>query len=261
MSMNIAVVIGPFIALTLLQFITFQQLFVVLTVIAIGGILFTFFIKVVENAPTKVASAPSKRKITWYDLIERKALLFALIGSLVAFSYSSVISFISIYAKKLDLLEFASYFFIAFAVAMLISRPFAGRLFDMKGPTVVIVPSFLLFCTGLFTLSMVNSPVVFLLSGMFIGLGYGTLVPCLQTLAVQSCERERSSHAIATFFTLFDTGLAVGSYLLGMVASRFGYSHLYLSIAIFLLLPLYIFIQFVSRKRTTYRVGANVESY
>ncbi|KGP92172.1 MFS transporter [Pontibacillus chungwhensis BH030062] len=243
MSMNLAVVAGPFLALSLLKWISFSTLFIVLGALLAGALLFTSLV----TAPTM--KAPSKKnKVTLHDLFELNALPIALVGSLLAFTYSSVISYISIYTKSLGLLEAASFFFAVFAVAMLISRPFVGRIFDSRGPSIVIYPSLGLFALGLFTLGMTSSPFMLLLSATLIGLGYGSLVPCFQTLAIQSADHHRSGHATATFFTLFDIGIATGSYVLGIVVALVGYQPLYFIMGSFVFIVMYLY-KTMNRKR------------
>ncbi|MCD7036520.1 MFS transporter [Metabacillus sp. GX 13764] len=253
MSMNLAVVCGPFIALSMLQFVSFQTLFVIFGLILAVGVLFTFFIKV----PVHEHAVPAKKKLSIHDLFETKALPVALTASIVAFSYASVISFISIYAKQLGLMSTASYFFVIFAVVMLISRPFVGRLFDTAGAKVVILPAFVFFAAGMVCLSFTHSAFMLLFSGALIGLGYGTLVPCFQTLAIQSADHKRSGHATATYFTLFDTGIAAGSYVLGIFAAAFGYNRLYFFAAILILLALFVYTRVSKAKRaqTAYEPG------
>ena len=131
---------------------------------------------------------------------------------------------------------------------MLVTRPYTGRIFDEKGPKYIIIPGLLSFIIGLILLALMNSPFLFLLSGAFIGLGYGAVVPSFQTLAIQSTTHERSGYATATFFTLFDTGLAVGSFLLGMIATQFGYQNLYLLSSVFVIVALLLFMGLQKKK-------------
>lgn len=248
MSMNLAVVCGPFISLTLLQYVSFSILFLVLASLITIGVLFTAFSKMAE---VKKTDQVEKKRLQFSDLIDQKALPIALVGSLVAFTYSSVLSFISMYSKELNLIEAASYFFLVFAVAMIIARPFSGRLYDTKGPNVVIYPALALFMIGLLLLSISHSAFMLLFAGAFIGLGYGTVVPCLQTLAIQATDHHRSSHATATFFTLFDTGIATGSFVLGIVVAQLGYETLYLFAGLFLILVIFMYKFVQSRKKAT----------
>ncbi|WP_026563007.1 MFS transporter [Bacillus sp. J37] len=248
MSTNFAVVCGPFLALTLLQFTSFTTLFFVLAFLITVGVLFTAFSKVYEVTRT----APvEKKRLQVQDLLDGKALPIALVGSLVAFAYSSVLSFISMYANELELLDAASYFFVVFAVVMIASRPFSGRLFDTKGPNIVIYPAIAFFIVGLLLLSISHNTFMFLLAGAFIGLGYGTIVPCFQTLAVQSTEHHRSAHATATFFTLFDSGIAAGSFVLGIVAAQLGYQTLYLLAGLFLISVVFMYKYVQNRKKAS----------
>lgn len=248
MSTNLAVVFGPLIALTLIQVSSFSILFLVFALLITAGVLFTASSKINEAA-SKVTK--NKKKLQLSDLIDRKALPIAFIGSLVAVAYSSVLSFLSIYAQELNLLDAASFFFVVFAVVMLVARPFSGRLFDSKGPHIVIYPALGLFLIGLVLLSITQTSFMLLLSGAFIGLGYGTVVPSLQTLAIQATDRNRSGHATATFFTLFDTGIAAGSYILGIVATQLGYSQLYLYTAIFMIIVIVCYKLVLHRNEVT----------
>lgn len=180
MSMNLAVVVGPFIALTLQPLIPYHSIFLIFGVIMIVGWLCGVFVKdtVQEVQPS------AKRKLSWSDLFERKALAISSVGIFVSFAYASIMSFISLYAQSIGLIETASYFFLVFAAAMLISRPISGRMFDTMGPNIVIIPSILIFAAGLFVLSLASSAWMLLLAGALIGLGYGTLLPSFQTLAI-----------------------------------------------------------------------------
>ena len=245
MSMNLAVVTGPFIALTLLQYVSYTAIFLVLSSIMTIGVLCTIGVKTIEN------SSPAPRhSLTFHDLFEKKSFPIAIVGLFVAFSYASVISFISLYAKSIGLLEAAGFFFAVFAVAMLVSRPFTGRMFDVRGPNTVILPAFVLFALGLVTLSLTTESWMLLFAGGLIGLGYGSIVPSFQTLAIQAAPESRSAHATATFFTFFDTGIASGSFILGIVVTTIGYANLYMILGIFVIGILF-FYQWIQKQKKT----------
>jgi len=224
MSTNLAVVLGPLIALAVIQSYSFDVLFIVLSILMIVGVLTSLF------APAGIIPVKNdvKIKMTFGDLFEKSAVPVAFLGSLIALSYASVLSYLSIYAQEKGLLALASSFFLVFAAIMLLTRPFTGRLFDEKGPHYVIIPGLIFFAIGLVLLANMDSAVSFLVAGAFVGIGYGALVPSFQTLAVQSTKFERSGYATATFFTFFDTGLAIGSFVLGLIAFHFGYEFVYL---------------------------------
>lgn len=245
MSTNLAVVVGPFIALTVIQSFTFDLLILLLTALLIVG----GFAALLIPSDKEHATPITRKPFTWNDLLEKKALPVALNASLIAFAYASILSYLSIYSQEKGLLYLTSSFFAVFAAVMLLTRPFTGRVFDEKGPKYIIIPGLISFLIGLVLLAFMDSAFLFLLSGAFIGLGYGAVVPSFQTLAIQSVGHERSGYATATFFTLFDTGIATGSYILGLIATHLGYQNLYLFSTISLLLALIIFV-IRNRKQT-----------
>ena len=221
MSTNLAVVIGPFIGLLLIQYSTFNVLFIVMSICILALTVNT------DDLPKPAHEG--KLTFKFDDLFERKALPVAAIASLVAFSYASVLSFLSVYAQQKDLMAVASLFYAVFAASMLITRPYTGKLYDTKGPQFVIIPGIISFAIGLVMLAFVEGPVLFLSAAIFVGFGYGAVTTSLQALAVQSTAIQRSGYATATYFTMFDLGIALGSYILGMVAVQAGYASVYLS--------------------------------
>ncbi|MFJ8064385.1 MFS transporter [Psychrobacillus sp. NPDC096426] len=244
MSTNLAVVVGPFITLTIIQSFSYDAMFLTLTALLIIGA----FAALIIPADKRPDTPPAKNRLTWNDLFEKKALPIALNASIVGFSYAGVLSYLSIYSQQKGVLHLTSSFFAVFAIVMLVTRPYTGRIFDEKGPKYIIIPGLLSFVIGLVLLAFMNSPFLFLLSGAFIGLGYGAVVPSFQTLAIQSTTHARSGYATATFFTLFDTGLAVGSFLLGMIATQFGYQNLYLLSSVFVIVALILFMGLQKKK-------------
>jgi len=236
-STNLGIVIGPFIGLTVVQLWNFDLLFIILAITLTMGVLLALPIKLANTE----LEGERNFKISLKDLIEMNALPVALLGMLVAFSYSSVLSFISIYSEQKGLLTVTSYFYIVFAAVMVAIRPITGRLYDTVGPKYVIIPSFFILSGGFVLLGFIEGPVLFLISAILIGAGYSTLLTCFQTLSVQSTSLARSAYATSTFFTLFDFGVAVGSIVFGIIAVNFNYLTVYLSAASIVLVALLFF--------------------
>ncbi len=77
-----------------------------------------------------------------------------LLNTTSAFYFSSVLSYINLYAMELSLVRTASYFFMVYTVVILISRPITGRIVDRNGPNSIIYVAFIIFAIGLITLSL-----------------------------------------------------------------------------------------------------------
>ncbi|WP_085505256.1 MFS transporter [Thalassobacillus devorans] len=250
MAMNLAVVVGPFIGLSVLQFAPFQVLFILLSVFMISGALSAFLVKVPQA--TEAVRKTGTFKLSLHDLIETKAVPIALISSLAALSYSSILSFLSVYANAIGLSSAASYFFLVFAMAMLLSRPYLGRAYDIKGPKFVIIPCLFIFAFGLVFISFTSAAWMLLASAAIIGLGYGTLLPSFQTMAVQSAPIARSGHSTATFFMFYDTGIAAGSFVWGLVVAKAGFQQLYLISAVVVLVLIGLFYTYQAKRQPKY---------
>lgn len=244
MAMNIAMVLGPFIGLTLIQYVSFQTLFIILNAFMLIGLFCSIGVKVKEHVVHSVQNSHPFR-IKRSDLIESKAVPIGIVSALVGFAYASILSFVSIYADDLGLSASASYFFLVFAIVMIIFRPYLGRAFDEKGAKKVLVPSLFIFSIGLMVLGFTSTAFMLLVAAGLIGLGYGTLLPGFQTLSIQSTSHERSGYAISTFFVFYDTGIALGSYIWGVIISGVGFGNMYFlsaSLVLFSALILYFYL-------------------
>ncbi|WP_370223295.1 MFS transporter [Cytobacillus sp.] len=240
MSTTLATAVGPFIGLLMMQKVSFQLIFAFCLAIGIIALITSFFLYV----PATETSGVKKQGFQISSFIEPKAVPIAFITLAIAFGYSGVLSFINFYAIEVDLVKAASFFFLIYSAAVLVSRPFTGRLMDLKGANYVMYPAFILFAAGMFVLSTANSSFTLLLAGALIGLGFGNMQSCTQAVAVKLTPAHRMGLATSTFFIFLDAGLGFGPYLLGFIIPITGYGSLYGIMAIFVLLSaiLYYFL-------------------
>ena len=159
----------------------------------------------------------------------------------LGFCYSSVLTYINFYAIELDLVNVASFFFITYSIAILVSRPFSGRLLDTKGANYIMYPAFILFAAGMFVLSGAHSGFVLLLASMLIGFGYGNMQSCCQAISIKSVPAEKIGLSTATFFIFLDIGLGFGPYILGLFITVMSYSHLYALLAVIVLCTIFLY--------------------
>ncbi|MGX6445893.1 MFS transporter [Neobacillus sp. K501] len=242
MSSTLSTAIGPFIGLYMSQHTTFQMIFSFCLVLGIICFITGLFVYVPKLEYT--ASIEDTKSFKLSSFLEPKALPIALITLAVAFCYSSVLSFINFYAIEIDLVQAASFFFIVYAAAVLVSRPFTGRLLDIKGANFIMYPAFILFAAGMLLLSQASNSFSFLLAGVLIGLGFGNMQSVTQAIAIKLTPVSRMGLATSTFFIFLDAGLGFGPYLLGFVIPLTGYHTLYIILGVFVLLTtvLYYFL-------------------
>ncbi|WP_144510561.1 MFS transporter [Bacillus sp. FJAT-22090] len=242
MSATLATAIGPFIGLYMSQHTSFQVIFGFCLVLGILSFITTFFVYV--PAIEKTTKVQQTKGFKLSNFVEPKALPIAFITLAVAFCYSSVLSFINFYAIEIDLVETASFFFIVYALAVLVSRPFTGRLMDIKGANYIMYPAFILLGAGMLILSFAHTSFTLLLAGVLIGLGFGNMQSTTQAVAVKLTPPHRMGLATSTFFIFLDAGLGFGPYILGFIIPLTGYSNLYVILGILAVITIipYIFL-------------------
>lgn len=238
LTMNLAMAIGPFLGLTALQLWGADIMFTISTVFVLIGTVTGLFIKLPKK---KIKPVPNKKGFQFSDIFELSSIRIALVSCFFALVYSAVLSFISVYAQEAGFSNVASFFFVVYAVILVLSRPFTGKWFDLYGANVIIYPSIISFAVGLLLLSTAESSWIFLLSAAFIGVGWGTAFPSFQTIAIQQAQPARRGMATATFLSIFDIGVGLGSVIVGVVGTNIGFSSLYFYCSIFTFLGIGVY--------------------
>ena len=237
LSVTLSSAVGPFLSMFLYRTSGFYSLIwlsALLLFIALVGI---FFIHV-EKTTDSSNSVDNKvhKKFAWSKKKEKEALPISLIAFLIGISYSSILSFMDAYARNIHLSEAASFFFLVYAITVLLSRPITGRVFDGFGDNFVMYPTYLFFALGLLLIGFAHSGWMLLLAAIFIGLGYGSFSPFGQAIAIRNSEAHRLGITTSTFFGFMDMGVGFGPFILGMFMPLLGYRNLYFASAILALL-------------------------
>lgn len=223
---SIAMVVGPFIGIKLGTGYSFTVLFAVCA--AFGFMAFLCGnMKVIPKLQV-TSEIRTKESFSWKNFFEPHALPIALCGGLLAFVYSSLLGFLPLYAKKLEMMDMASYFFAVYALVIVLSRPLISKLFDRMGASALVYLSIVVYIIGMIGLSQVHSPIEFLLAGGIIGFGFGGLNPSFQALAVLAAPTHKSGLATSTYFLSMDIGVGMGSFILGIIANITSYRSMYL---------------------------------
>ncbi|MCM3160828.1 MFS transporter [Metabacillus litoralis] len=254
LAATLATGIGPFIGLYMTQHTSFDMIFIFCLLLGIVSLGTTFF----YNAPilNKTEKKREKFEFKLSSFIEPRAIPISFIILLLAFCFSSVLSFLSIYAIEVDLVEASSFFFVAYGATVFVSRLFTGRLMDKKGSNVIMYPAFIIFGVGMFLLSSANNSVTFLLAAALIGLGFGNIQSVSQVIAVNSVASHRVGLATATFLVFFEAGAGFGPYLLGLVIPTTGYSVLYVILGIIGVTTSVLYYYLHGKKEHTHRMHA-----
>lgn len=249
MSSNLAMVLGPFVGLTIFNHFNLMILFWTATVASFLALILSWITPNDEQLPEQPID-----KVSYSNdqaIFEKRAIPIALIAGYLGMAYAAILSFLAVFATDIGLESVSSYYFTVYAIILLISRPFTGRWFDLYGPNIIIYPAIILFAIGMFVLGKSTGALVFLCSALLVGLGWGTLFPSFQTLAIHSTVPSRWPVATATFLSIFDIGIALGSYVTGLLVRKISLNNLFVYSSIYILISLLFYYFFVQGKKAS----------
>jgi MFS family permease len=214
----VGLIIGPVIGFILVESTGFHDLFYVS-----GGLAFTAFTISLfareRRQPWQVERLPWSPRTS---IVAVDALPVAWTVLCMGMGFGAVTAFIAIFAQSRGLLNPGVYFMVQ-AIALLISRTFAGRVADRHGRAIAIIPGIILMAAALALLPLARGFPYFVISASLFGLGFGTAQPATMALLIDRVRPERRGLATGTYFTGFDVGISIGSILLGMVSQRWGF--------------------------------------
>jgi len=240
LSQTLATSIGPFIGIFLSRQGSYSAIFSICAGVSAIGLAVTPFISLRKMEITE-EQRKGMRGFKLDNFIESRVIPVSIVNLIMSMAYASIVCFLSVYSKEIKLVNAAGFFFIVYPAAVLFSRPFVGRLFDVKGENSVMYPAILLFSGGLFLLSQSYYGYALLCAAVFVGFGFGTIQCSTQAIAAKISPRHRLGQANSTYFMFLDMGMFLGPLLVGFMIPVTGFRNMYMVVAgvVFLCVLLY----------------------
>lgn len=233
-STTLATAVGPFLAVLLVDSVSYRALFLFAAACAAVALVLSLVLRLPERIPS-----PEEMKNKWRmhltDILDPSALPIASVMFIAGAAYAGILSFLNSYAQTEHMVLGASLFFVVYAGVVLVSRLFVGRIQDRHGDNAVVYPTLVSFAVGLGLLAYAPNDLLMALAGVFVGFGFGALMPCAQAIAVTMAAPHRIGLATSTFFILMDAGVGLGPLLLGMLLPVSGFHGMYWVLAAVLL--------------------------
>ncbi|WP_025677496.1 MFS transporter [Paenibacillus massiliensis] len=257
LSSTLAMSIGPTIGISLLQYGGFNALVYTTCAVIILVVPMTIWLLRQLPDPSKsgqdagmnarqatVSSEENDGVPLW-----RKLWLPSFLNYLMAITYGGLLSFMVLFGQEAGLTH-AAFFFLFLAGAVLLVRPFAGRLYDRFGHKAIMGPGSLLLLTGLLLLSFARTDGMLYLAAMCYGAGFGSMQPAFQTWMIQCVPARKRGTASSSFLNSTDFGVATGALLLGSIAKWSSYAMMYRisATAIVALVLMYFWLQWNTRR-------------
>ena len=227
LSITIACAIGPLLGMTLGSSQNYDAVFLVGLVMYSLALVMALILRVPEETLTEEQIREAK-SFTLNSMFQRSALPLALTVMVFYFSYSGVLAFIASYSEEIGLVETATYFYLSVAAGTLLSRIYAGRIYDEKGPNKVIIPAYVGFIVGITIFATTSDSLLFLFSGFIIGIGVSIVFSICQSIVVSRTPPRRYGVTTSTFSALNDLGTGLGPSILGILIAAVGFRDMYL---------------------------------
>jgi len=197
-----------------------------LCVEAAGLNLLMFAIAWLLLPPDPPAAHHAARAWTWRGLVEWKVLALSMTLFLYAFGYGGITSFVAMYSEASGVSPRALYFTV-FSIAILATRPFVARLGDRVGHRRVLLPCLVLVMLGFALLAVGGSRMVFVISALVFGTGFGSAYPLFLGHLMRHVDPARRGAAFGSILAAFDTGIGTGSVAIGWIVQHYGFQTAY----------------------------------
>jgi MFS family permease len=219
--MNMAMAIGPFFAIHIYH----QQGFHALIGYAIGmGVLGIIAVSLIK-AP--VRAKVERKKVSLDRFFLFRAWPIFLNQILPCFAWGTIGAYVAQYGKQIGIPN-VGIFFLFFAVGIIISRSFSGRLVDRGHIHRVNVTAMATVGVFFFAFAYMHSIYTFCLTGLCLGVGFGAMLPSLQILYVNMAENNQRGTASSTYLLGFDVGSSLGMLFGGYISGIWSFRALFI---------------------------------
>lgn len=182
-------------------------------------------------------------------IIERRAMLPAVMILIFSTGICSLIVFAGLYAKLRGYGNAGPFFIIA-AAAMLAVRFASGLFMDKFHPLTILLPALTLGILTFLALAYIPGKYAFYAAGTLFGLSFGITMPLLSAVAVRRTPKQRWGAANATFYLCLNLGFGTGSLFGGLAIDLFGFHNTFLLGTLTAIVPAILGILFL--KETKY---------
>ncbi|MFD5867778.1 MFS transporter [Corynebacterium sp. NPDC060344] len=242
---TLATAVGPALGLFVVRHFDYSTLFLGALAVTVAGLVLALFLRpsgealadetmaeetAGEDRPDSGAAA--RPRLTLSDIAHPAVVPIGCFMLLVGLGYAGIITYLNGYAEQRGVAAGAGLFFVAYAAAMLITRFTLGRVQDRRGDNVVVYFGLVTFVAALALLAVADADWQVVAAGALTGLGYGTLMPAAQTIAVRVVPRDKLGTGISTLLLLLDVGVGIGPVVLGVVATSVGFGAMYAVLAV-----------------------------
>jgi MFS family permease len=227
LSATLATAIGPFVAIFLSEIGNYTLIFLICSALLALSLALMPLLRL-RTITLSDEEREDFRRLSLKSAIELPVLPVSTLAALMYLSYAAIVAFLALFTREMNLPGTASWFFVTYAVVILLSRPFVSRLFDRRGLLPIIFPALTILTCGFVLLSQMSSLALLIAAGVVIGLGQGAIQGTTLSTVAKITPSHRKGVATTTYYLMADVGYSLGPTLAGLLLPLTGYRSLYL---------------------------------
>lgn len=137
----------------------------------------------------------------------------------ISFGYGGITSCVALLSHERGITP-ESLFFTTFAVAVLLVRVFTSKLGDRFGPKVLIYPALAAIPISFAVLARASNRAEMMIAAVLFGIGLGASFPAFMTFIMAHTSDDRRARTFGSVIWAFDTGIGLGSIVIGAIGGR-----------------------------------------
>ncbi|MGA9227261.1 MAG: MFS transporter [Mesobacillus sp.] len=241
LSITIGMIIAPSLGIFLFQVTSFTNLVYISG--ALGVIALLLMASVRYQTPDVVLNTKKEDLKFSYlgSLIDKSGWFPAMLTLFINLGYGTIVTFIVIFGEERGI-DQIFLFYLCNAILASLSRPVAGKWFDQRGPIGLVILTIFITFIGMWVLSFAHSNFMISLAGVLFGIGFGSLIPTLQSWTLSQTPANRRGVANGMFFSSIDLGIGLSGLVFGVLAQYVEIGTLFQISSVFMLAALIMII-------------------
>jgi len=252
LSITIGMIIAPSLGIFLYKITSFTNL---IYISAFLGVIAVILLTAVRYQTPEAVLNTRKEELKFSYIgssVEKSSWFPAFITIIINLGYGSVVTFIVIFGQERGI-EQIFLFYIFNAIMATLARPIAGKWFDEKGPfALVLLCTFMTFI-GMWVLSFAHSSLLIAIAGVLFGVGFGCLIPTLQSWALLMTPAKRRGVANGMIFSSIDLGIGLSGIIFGVLAQFVDTASIFRIASLFLIVAIALVLVMERKKRIASR--------
>lgn len=233
LSSSSAIAVGPAVGIWMFFHFGWTRLCIELTSVSVLMVLGALLLRADETRPVS-------RRLAVSDAWDWRVITTTLTLAVASFGYGGMTSYAAIIALERHITPPAIYL-TTYAISLVLFRVCFSHLGDRIGPKRMLYPGLVTIPIAFAWLGIAHTRWEMIASATLFGIGWGALYPAFVTIILGGTNPARRARTFGSIVWAFDTGIGLGSFVIGVIGQHYGLSTAFLVAAALSCLAIPIF--------------------